>query len=121
MRVGPLVATMATAGMVAAACGGSAPSVGGVASVANLVDRPHLRFHNVALADDRRSVRVDFVGGRESDPADPCSMEYEGTADVVGSELVVGIFSQPHPGPVPEGQSCTQGGTLARAHPAARR
>jgi hypothetical protein len=65
-----------------------------------------LRIDNATLADDRLSVRVDFVGGPEFDLDDPCSNAYEWSAEIVGEELQIGVFPIPHPEPVPEGVGC---------------
>ncbi len=64
-------------------------------------------FENVILADDARSVRVDFIGGPEFDPADPCSIAYEAAVEIVGDELEIGIYAQPHPQPLPPDTGCS--------------
>ena len=46
---------------------------------------------------NRRSVTIDFVGGPEFDPQNPCSIAYHGTADIEHEELVVGIYPEPNP------------------------
>jgi hypothetical protein len=66
-----------------------------------------IRAENVELADDRLSVRVDFVGAAEFDPDDICTARYHGTAEVNGDELVIGIFEEEHPRPAQEGDFCT--------------
>ncbi len=71
------------------------------------VDRRPTRFEQVEIADDRMSVRVDFVGAAEFDPEDICTARYEATTDVVDGELVVGVFKLEHPKPVREGDFCT--------------
>ena len=63
-------------------------------------------FENVVLADDGRSVRVDFIGGKEFDPENPCSTAYRGTAEIVDEELEIGIYAQPHPKPLPPDTGC---------------
>jgi hypothetical protein len=65
-----------------------------------------IRFETVQLADGGLSVRADFVGGREFDPADPCSVAYEGAAEIVDRELVIGIFAKQHPMPLAPNQGC---------------
>ena len=87
---------------VLVACGAVTP-IGG--EFAPVPDGP-VRFENVVLADDGRSVRVDFIGGREFAPDDPCSVAYEGTAEVVGDELEIGIYTIQHPVPLPPDQAC---------------
>lgn len=72
---------------------------------APISDRP-VSFENVVLADDGRSVRVDFVGGKEFDPDDPCSVAYHGTTEIVGEELEIGIYAEPHPTPLPPDTGC---------------
>lgn len=67
-------------------------------------------FENVVVADDRQSVRVEFIGGQEFDPDNPCSVAYEGTAKVVGDELEIGIYAQQHPMPLPPDTGCDAGG-----------
>lgn len=81
------------------------------------IDRSHapipdgpISFEGVTLVDDGRSVRVDFIGGPEFDPNDPCSIAYEGTAEVVGEELRIGIFAIQHPMPLPPEQGCASMG-----------
>ena len=65
-----------------------------------------VRFDSVDLANDRRSVRVDFIGGEEYDPDNPCSVAYHGTAEIVGDELEIGIYAEPHPKPLPPNTGC---------------
>jgi len=67
-------------------------------------------FENVVVADDRQSVRVEFIGGQEFDPDNPCSVAYEGTAKLVGDELEIGIYAQQHPMPLPPDTGCDAGG-----------
>ena len=63
-------------------------------------------FEYVMLADDGRSVRVDFVGGKEFDPDDPCSVAYQHTTEIVGEELEIGIYAEQHPKPLPPDTGC---------------
>lgn len=56
-----------------------------------------ISIESVELADDGRSIRVDFIGAAEFDPADPCTSAYEVTADVDDDELLVSIFPLRHP------------------------
>ncbi len=72
---------------------------------APISDRP-VSFENVLLADDGRSVRVDFVGGKEFDPDDPCSLAYHGTAEIADEELEIGIYAEQHPKPLPPDTGC---------------
>ncbi len=65
-----------------------------------------MSFENVVLADDRRSVRVDFTGGEEFDPENPCSVAYHGTAEFGGEELEIGIYAEQHPKPLPPDTGC---------------
>lgn len=58
---------------------------------------PAAPIDNVTLGGDGRSVHVDFIGGREFDVNDPCSIAYDGTAKVVGDGLEIGIYPQQHP------------------------
>jgi hypothetical protein len=64
----------------------------------------------VTLADDGRSLHVDFIGGREFDPNDPCSIAYQGSARVVDDELEIGVYPQKHPMPLPSGTACDMAG-----------
>lgn len=66
-----------------------------------------LHIDDASLADDRRSVVVEFIGGPEFDPNDPCSVAYHGTFGVVGDELEIGIFAQRHPKPLPPNTACS--------------
>jgi hypothetical protein len=97
------VSVMLVIGAVLSACGATSPLIGD--ENAPISDRP-VSFENVVLADDMRSVRVDFVGGKEFDPEDPCSVAYRGTAEVVGEELEIGIYAQQHPKPLPPDTGC---------------
>jgi hypothetical protein len=65
-----------------------------------------VRFDKVVLADDRQAVQVDFIGGQEFDPRNPCSVAYEGTAEIVGDELEIGIYAQQHPKQLPPDTAC---------------
>ena len=69
-----------------------------------------VRVEAVTLSDDRRSVRLDFVGGPEFAPDNPCSVAYQATARVVGDELEVAVFPEQHPMPLPEGHGCSDAG-----------
>ena len=84
------------------ACGATTPIDG---EPAPIPDGP-VRFENVILADDRLSVRVDFIGGREFAPDEPCSIAYEGTTEIVGEELEIGIYAIQHPMPLAPDQGC---------------
>lgn len=91
-----------TAGGALAGCGTPLPIGGELAPV----PEDPVRFDDVVLADDRRSVRVDFTGSSEFDPDNPCSNAYEGTAEIVGDELEIGIYTQQHPKPLAPGTAC---------------
>ena len=65
-----------------------------------------VRVETVTLADDRRSVRLEFTGAAEFDPNDPCSLAYEGSAQIEGDVLQVAVLPQPHPMPLAEGTGC---------------
>lgn len=75
-------------------------------SFAPVADGP-LHVDSVTLAEDRRSVLVEFIGGAEFDPNDPCSVAYDGTVEVVGDELQVGILAHRHPKPLPPNTACS--------------
>ena len=100
-----LVALVATL----SACGGATLPMGG--EPATMPEDP-ISFENVVLADDRHSLRVDFIGGPEFDADNPCSIAYEGTAEIVGDELEIGIYAQQHPKPLPPDMGC-----VAMGHP----
>lgn len=70
---------------------------------------PAAPIDNVTLAGDGRSLHVDFIGGREFDVNDPCSIAYDGTAKVVGDDLEIGIYPQQHP-MAQDGAVCTMEG-----------
>lgn len=84
-------------------CGAAGISLDGVHAP---VPSGPVSVDTVTLADDRLSVRVDFIGGQEFDPDNPCSVAYEGTAEIVGDELEIGIFAQQHPKTLPEDWAC---------------
>lgn len=100
--IGRLLAILTT-GATLAACGLAPVPIGG--EPAPVPEGP-IRFESVELADDGRSVRVDFVGGPEFDPADPCSLAYEGTATIIGEELEIGIRAMQHPKAPPPRMGC---------------
>jgi hypothetical protein len=64
------------------------------------------RIESVTIAEDRRSVDVHFVGGREFDPDNVCSSAYEATAEIVDGQLEIGLFPLVHPRPPEEGEFC---------------
>lgn len=98
-------AVLAVLGAGAALCACAATSQLISDENAPVSDRP-VSFENVVLADDGRSVRVDFIGGKEFDPDNPCSLAYRGTAEVVGEELEIGIYAEQHPTPLPPDTGC---------------
>lgn len=63
-------------------------------------------FDDVVLSEDGLTVRLDFIGGPEFDPADPCSIAYEATAEIVGGELEIGVHARQHPMPLPPDTGC---------------
>ena len=63
-------------------------------------------FEDVTLSEDGRTVRVDFIGGPVFDPANPCSIAYEATAEIVGDELEIGVYARQHPMPLPPETGC---------------
>lgn len=86
-----------------AGCGITTPPIPG--DPAPVRDGP-VRVDNVVLAEDRLSVRADFVGSSEFDPENPCSNAYVGTAEIVGDELEIGIYAEQHPQPLAPGTAC---------------
>lgn len=86
-----------------AGCGTTPLPIGG--ELVPVPDGP-VRFDDVVLAEDRRSVRINFIGSEEFDPDNPCSNAYEGTAEIVGDELEIGIYAQQHPKPLAPGTAC---------------
>jgi hypothetical protein len=65
------------------------------------------RIQSVSIADDRRSLRVGFVGAAEFDPDDLCTASYEAAVAVVDGQLQIGVFALEHPKPPQEGDACT--------------
>ena len=64
------------------------------------------RIDRVAIADDRRSVRVEFIGGREFDPDNQCTKAYEASVNFVDGQLEIGVYALVHPKPPEEGLLC---------------
>ena len=64
------------------------------------------RIDRVTIADDRRSVRVEFVGGAEFDPDNVCTNAYEATAEIVDGQLEIGVYALVHSKQPEEGQLC---------------
>jgi hypothetical protein len=56
-----------------------------------------VRIDAATVAADGRSVRIDFVGGAEFDPGNPCSVAYVAEAEVAGDELQIAVYAQEHP------------------------
>jgi hypothetical protein len=76
-------------------------------------DAPQITsFDSWTFSPDRRSITLEFIGGREFDPDDPCSIAYRGTAAIDGDELAIGVYAKPFPGDVPKDLICT-----AEGHP----
>ena len=92
--------------LVAIALVGTLAACSAVTTVVGQDPPEPLRLDNAILADDLQSVRVEFTGGPEFDPTDPCSSAYEATATIAGDELEVGVFPVPHPDPIPDGMGC---------------
>jgi len=56
-----------------------------------------VRIDTATLLADGRSVRLEFVGGREHSANDPCSREYVGQATIHGDQLDVAVYARIHP------------------------
>lgn len=67
-------------------------------------------FESATLSADGREVRVEFIGGREFDPENPCSIAYRAEAEIVDGELEIGLFAQPHPLPLGPNVACDAAG-----------
>lgn len=50
-------------------------------------------FDSVTLSEDGRTVHLSFIGGPEYSPTDPCSVDYDARAEIVGDTLVIALFS----------------------------
>ena len=60
----------------------------------------------VTIADDRRSVQVEFTGGPEFGLDNPCSVAYDTTAEIVDGQLEIGVYGLVHPIQPEEGLLC---------------
>jgi hypothetical protein len=69
-------------------------------------------IQDVELSTDRRQAFVRFIGAKEFAADDPCSAKYHGTTAIEGDELVIGIYSESHPLPLPNGTACAGVGYL---------
>jgi len=68
------------------------------------IKRRLVKIWGVSISDDRRSVRIDFIGASAAgtfDPSYPCSEGYEATAEILGEELAIGLYSLRGTGPFP--------------------
>jgi hypothetical protein len=65
-----------------------------------------VRVESVTLAEDGRSVRLEFIGAAEFDANDPCTLAYEATAEIEGDVLQIAVVPQAHPKPLAEGTAC---------------
>jgi hypothetical protein len=103
MRTPPrVVAGLVMVALAASACEQVAPAV----QQEPIWGSDPVRIDTVTLADDRHAVRVEFTGGKEFDPGDPCSVAYEGRVRVDGEELQIAVVAQAHPMPLAEGTGC---------------
>lgn len=64
---------------------------------ARIVGERAVPIQAVAIADDGRSARIDFIGGAEFDPSDPCTKAYTAEVEVGADELSVGVYALQHP------------------------
>jgi hypothetical protein len=103
MRLPWACARLVVTGAALSACGATSHLIGNEPGPAS--DRP-VSFENVVVADDGRSARVDFIGGKEFDPDDACSVAYRGTAEIIDADLEIDIYAEPHPKPLPLGTGC---------------
>ena len=93
MRLGRLVLGLAVISVLAA-CGTVALPAEDQPAAAP--ERP-VSIDRAVLSEDRLSVRVEFIGGPEFDRDNPCSVAYQGSAEVVGEELEVNVQALPRP------------------------
>jgi len=116
VRVIGSVAVIVAAGLLAVACA-LGPTPTGVteatASPENLANGPNpppgeaLRVDLITLSEDGRTVTIQFVGGKDYDPDDPCSNHYFGWARDVDGVLQVKVVDDTPPfPPLPEGFAC---------------
>jgi hypothetical protein len=63
-------------------------------------------IEHVTVADDGRAIQLDFTGGKDFDPEDPCSVEYTAWVQVTDGVLWAGVYAQPHPRPLMPHQGC---------------
>jgi hypothetical protein len=54
-------------------------------------------FDTVTLSQDRRTAILSFIGGPEYSPTDPCSVDYDARAAIVGDTLTIALFSVDRP------------------------
>jgi hypothetical protein len=116
VRVIGSVAVIIAAGLLVVACTpGPAPTVGTEATTSpeNLANGPNpppgaaLRVDLITLSEDGRTVMIQFVGGKDYDPDDPCSNHYFGWARDIDGVLQVKVVDDTPPfPPLPEGFAC---------------
>ena len=103
---------LASIGLVA--LGAVAVAITGCAAVVPISSRPSPQERDgtatpidaVSIADGGHSIHVDFVGGKEFAPDDPCSVAYEAEAQVAGETLEIGVFPLRHPIALPPHHAC---------------
>lgn len=108
MRLGRLVLGLAVISVLAA-CGTVALPAEDQPAAAP--ERP-VSIDRAVLSEDRLSVRVEFIGGPEFDRDNPCSVAYQGSAEVVGEELEVNVQALPRPKEWPADPPCRAMGHL---------
>lgn len=82
-----------------------APGVGMPADLDTVPNRL-VPVGHVSLGADGRQLTVDFIGGREFDPSDPCSAAYRGSARIAGDELEIEIHGGIDFTVLPSGMAC---------------
>jgi hypothetical protein len=93
------VVLVAAAGLVGSGLIGRAPMgqapVGRAPAAFDPSQRPSgervVRFDSASLSEDGRLLKLSFVGGKEYDPANPCTAEYAGWAKVAGDVLEAAV------------------------------
>jgi hypothetical protein len=100
--------------MLATGCAELGISLQPPAAPVRLIDVAPTPIERAALSEDGRWVALEFTGGPEFDPDDPCSVEYEASVDIVHGELQIGLFALAHPRPVPDGWGCEAMGHARR-------
>ena len=72
--------------------------------------QPPIRIDEATLGDGGRTLRLDFTGGPEFDPTNPCTVQYEVDVQDAGDVLQVGIYALRHPATPVGGVFCTDEG-----------